>query len=119
MIEFRQEIAAALELEFRKLLDKDLKAGRQRAAQALVFWLINDARKRTVPDLEQRLADLRDRIYIMADEMHLEFKEGKLVVAAVGSSQDVLQMLRRGTAWFEGTDEVENLILTGILDKAA
>lgn len=112
---FKEALQPAVENEFARGFDQ--RERRAQVANALYTWLVNDARKKQVPDLAQRLEKMRKRIDVMVEDMEIKFVNNKPVVKVAGSSEDTLKALRLGTDWFVGTDDVVELVVTGLFDE--
>ena len=96
-----------------RLRDVDQQA---RIVGALYTWLVNVARKKPVPDLEQRCSAMKAEFEQLAENMTVSITEGKWVVKAAGSSESTLKKLRLGTDWFDGSPDVLEIVLTGLFD---
>ena len=101
------------ELE-RRFDDREQK---DRVVTALYDWLVNSTRKKPVPDLATRLEKMHAEFEHMVEDMKVKVQEGKLVVKVAGSAEDTLQKVRRGTDWFEGSEDALEIILTGLFDE--
>ncbi len=112
---FKEAIKPAVENEFARGFDQ--RERRAQVSNALYTWLVNKARKRQVPDLADRLEKMRVRIDRMVEHMEIKFVNNKPVVKVAGSSEDTLKALRLGTDWFVGTDDVVELVVTGLFDE--
>lgn len=77
----------------------------KRVSSALVRWLTEDARKKDVPDLADRLANMSARIEKLSRELVIKL-DGKVHVSADGDAHVTLVLLDRGSDWFEGHQDV-------------
>jgi len=94
--------------------DRELK---RKTGVALMAWLRDVAKKRPVPDLEQRLARMEAAVEQMVENMKLEFAKGKVVITVNGSDEDTLKAFRLGTSWFEPNPDLVETLLTGLFDE--
>lgn len=97
----------------RRLRDTDQKA---RIVAALYTWLVNVARKKTLPDIDQRCSAMKKEFEQLVENMEVSITAGKWVVKAAGSSESTLKKLRLGTDWFDGSPDVIEIVLTGLFD---
>lgn len=107
-------VVDALEADFEQRFRDE--AQRAKIASALYTWLANVARKKPLPDLDQRLKDFKVEIDRAVENMEVRIVDGKWVVKVAGSAESTLKKLRLGTDWFVGTDDVLELVLTGLFD---
>lgn len=112
--DFMADIQTALEEGFASAMTD---TSRERVRAALEDWLLTRARKKPLPDLEQRLDDFRKRIGRLARHVKLGYFDGKLVVNATGDGEITLRMLERGTDWFDPADNLTELIAGAILGQ--
>lgn len=77
-------------------------------------WLSNYARTKPVPDLQQRIAAMAPKLRTMAKNLKLNLQDGKLVVSAGADSQSLLNLLRRGSDWFDPHPDVNAAILVAL-----
>lgn len=77
-------------------------------------WLNNDARLKPVPDLQQRIVDMEPKLRRMARKLDLSFQDGKLVIKADAESESLLNLLRRGSDWFDPHPDVNAAILVAL-----
>jgi hypothetical protein len=96
-------------------LTKQLPTARQRVAEELFNWLALRARKKDMPDMADRLKEMRKRFEVLADRFELAIERGKLVVRATGEAQATLRMLERGTDWFDPASDAAGLIAGAVL----
>lgn len=96
-----------------RLRDVDQRA---RIVSALYTWLVNVARKKALPDLDQRCNAMKAEFEQLAENMEVSIVAGKWVVKAAGSSESTLKKLRLGTDWFDGSPDVLEIVLTGLFD---
>lgn len=87
---------------------------RKLIADGLKNWLANDARKRPVDDLLQRIAEFGKRIDSMVADMDIQIVDNKPVVKAVGSGSDTLRALERGTSWFDPCSDVVSVVISSL-----
>lgn len=96
-----------------RLRDEDQRA---RIVAALYTWLVNVARKKTLPDIDQRCDAMKLEFKQLVENMEVSITAGKWVVKAAGSSESTLKKLRLGTDWFDGSPDVLEIVLTGLFD---
>jgi len=89
---------------------------KSKVVQALYTWLIDVARKKPLPDLEQRCLRMQREFEVLVENMEVKIHEGKWVVKAAGSAEGTLQKLRLGTSWFDGNPDVIEVVLTGLFN---
>lgn len=77
------------------------EADRVRIVEALNYWLAFTVRKKPLPDLEQRMEDLKPKIKDMVDSITFEREDSTLVVKVDPNHQATWSMLEFGTLWFE------------------
>lgn len=74
-------------------------------------WFNNSARLKPVPDLQKRLLEMEPKLRIMARNLDLSFQDGKLVIKTDAASESLLNMLRRGSDWFDPHPDVNAAIM--------
>lgn len=89
----------------------------QRAATALMAWLSETARKRPVPDLQDKMEAMQERVERLVENVKIEIEGGRLVVKAAGSDSDTLKAFQFGTSWFEPCPTVTELIVSTLLTE--
>lgn len=77
-------------------------------------WFNKEAQLKPIPDLQQRIINLVPKLRKMARNLSFEFKEGKLVIKSDADSQSLLDLLRRGSDWFEPHPDVNAAILVAL-----
>ena len=77
-------------------------------------WLNNRARLKPLPDLPQRILALEPKLHRMAKNLDLSFQDGKLVIKADTESESLLNLLRRGSDWFDPHPDVNAAILVAL-----
>lgn len=95
----------------------DDREQRQKVVEALMQWLTIKARKKEVPDLGERLADIEKRVKKMVEGMKIEIKDNKPVVSVAGSDEDTWKMFRLGTNWFEPNPDLTETVLSGLFNE--
>ena len=81
-----------------------------------MLWLTTKARKKAVPDLEERIKSMESRVLKMVENMSVEIVDHKFVVKVVGSDEETLKMFRIGTSWFESNPDLMETILSGLFN---
>lgn len=77
-------------------------------------WLNKDARLKPVPDLQQRIINMEPKLKKMAKNLDLSFKDGKLVIKSDAESDSLLNLIRRGSDWFDPHPDVNAAILVAL-----
>jgi DNA-binding protein YbaB len=110
------DITKALEGEMQKRLED--REQRRRCVDAVMRWLMVEARKKPVPDLNERMELMRTRLEHMVENMEYRFEAGQWVVKVAGSDADTYRMFQFGTSWFEpDPEQVERLIFGAFADR--
>ena len=87
-------------------------------ADILMDWLNNTARLKPVPDLAARIMRMEPRLRKMAKNLEMSIQEGKLVIKTDAESETLLNLLRRGSDWFDPHPDVNAAILLALADGA-
>lgn len=90
---------------------------RDAVADRLVYWLVSETRSLPVPDLAARRQAFEVRIRSMCRALSIVPEAGKLRVSVGGAHADTLSMLRRGSSWFAGAEEIDDLIVASVLQS--
>lgn len=77
----------------------------------------SNLQKKPVPDLQNRITRMQERVAEMAKQVDLGFVNGRLVVKVAGSSEALMTELRRGSDWYEPWEEIDGIVLTAILTE--
>jgi predicted MarR family transcription regulator len=109
-------------IDFKKIAKKEIddalermrKARHRRCAALIVQWLMERARKKSVPDLAQRIDLFTKDVYKMCEAMRIEYEKGAFVVKVTGSAEQTYKMLRLGSNWFEPDADVVIQIMAGL-----
>lgn len=105
------------------LIEKVLytKSRKQQDAVVANFmsWFQEGARLKQVPDLQDRLAAMEKKLRKMAENLEIEFVEGKLVIRSDAESMTVLNQLRRGSSWFDPHPGVDEAIMFALIKGAS
>lgn len=98
---------------------EELRKDRQeRCATLLIAWITDNATKRPIPDLPQRIEQFSKDIRKMCDAMRIKMEKGTAVVKVNGSAEQTFKKLRLGTDWFLPCgDELETIIMAGLDDQ--
>jgi hypothetical protein len=91
--------------------------GRERVAEALGNWLAFTARKKPAADAVKRLEDFRKRIEGLAENLSLDIGAAGYVVKTTGDAESTLQMLERGTEWFDPAGDLTEMIVGAIFEQ--
>ena len=110
-----KEMEASLSEAFARAVTRD---ARGRVAVSLDRWLSFTARKRTVPDLAERLERMRKRFAALAEDFTLTYRAKAAVVKVSGDAQETWHMLTRGTDWFDPLtpEQATVLVIKAVLD---
>jgi hypothetical protein len=92
-------------------------ASGQRVLAALSTWLVQDARKKELPDLQARMESFRKRIEVLAATVRLAYDtdRSQVVIKTSGDSDATLRLLERGSDWFDPLPGVRDVIAAAIL----
>jgi hypothetical protein len=74
----------------------------KKVAAELSRWLVEEARKKDLPDLQDRLTDMLQRIEKLARSLVFKLDGTYVYVWANGDAQATLTLLDRGSDWFVG-----------------
>jgi hypothetical protein len=103
--------------EFEAAVSSDLhgilEAGRARLPAALEVHL-RAVRKRADANHEAEIVAYRPKLKQLAEKLSVGFAGGAIVFRAQGSAEQVLKELRYGSPWFEGSDNITEIILAGL-----
>lgn len=75
-------------------------------------------RKKSLPDIADRINKLTEHIDTLIENMTLEFSKGRLVVKVSGPSDTLFQQLKLGSTWHDPVKDIEQVIIAGILLSA-
>jgi len=95
----------------------DDREQKSKVVEALMQWLTLRARKKTVPDLTERLRGMRERTQKMVDNMTVVIEKDKPVVKVRSSDEETWKMFRLGTDWFEPNPDAIETVLSGLFNK--
>ena len=88
-----------------------MEMSRDIMAYNLSTWVRNRAKKKPLPDLEDRLLKWDTRIALMTKTAKFTMRDGNLVVNADGEHLATLNGLQFGTEWFDPCDNVVSTML--------
>lgn len=83
-------------------------------ASVFMDWFNKEARLKPLPDLQQRIVAMEPKLRKMARNLDLSFQDGKLVIKTDADSQSLLNLLRRGSDWFDPHPDVNAAILVAL-----
>lgn len=112
--EYEKAIIDGLRKQVQQVMDN---AARDRVREALDSWISFTAQKKPVPDLDKRLENFRKRIEALATSMTLDIGDEGYVVKASGDAEATLQMLERGTGWFNPAGNLTEMIVGAIFEQ--
>lgn len=93
------------------------KEERRKLADTIFQWVATRARKKPVPDLQERLNQLQKNLYSMADQLKFEVTESDQInLQVVGSAEHILKELTFGSTWFDGHPRLADFILKAVFD---
>lgn len=97
------------------------KSTKQQEAVVETFmtWFEKEARLKPVPDLQDRLVRMNQKLQKMAKNLEIEFVDGKLVIRSDADSMTLLNLLRRGSDWFDPHPGVDELIMSALIKGAS
>ena len=91
----------------------------QRIVAVFLDWFNRDARLKRVPDLAERIIGMEKKLRKMAKNMEVTMRGGKLVVTTDAESTALLNLLRRGSDWFDPHRDVDAAILYALAEGAS
>jgi hypothetical protein len=107
---------AALEKSLRDLAETRLRdEAQKKQVVGAIMTMFSGLRKKTVPDLAERIKNMQQQVEAMVNDMSLEFVRGELVVKVTGSSDALLKSFRYGSNWFMPEPDVDKIIVAAIL----
>lgn len=86
----------------------------QAVVEVFMDWFNNSARLKPLPDLPQRIAAMEPKLRRMAKKLDLSFQDGRLVIKADAESESLLNLLNRGSDWFDPHPDVNAAILVAL-----
>jgi hypothetical protein len=106
------DLVEPLEEGLAEILNSATANDRLMVAGMLFNQFVKSTRKRPVPDLDQRMAKLKDDIDTMCLAMKFSVKlnESCIVVSAEGPAGETLLKLSNGTDWHEGRDIGDDIV---------
>ena len=109
-------IAEQLKREVDAIIEKRLqnRAQQEQVVSALMAGF-DALPKKAVADLARRRSALQARAYQAAAEIKISFISGKPVLKTAGSAEMLFKELRRGTAWYDPWDAVDEVVLAACL----
>jgi hypothetical protein len=87
---------------------------RQEMARNLQDWLAVTARKKPLPDLENRMQRMNERMAVLAERATFVKEDEEIVVKAAGEADETLKMLERGTDWFDPCESVVSVMISAL-----
>lgn len=87
--------------------------------QRFMNWLNLDARLKPVPDLAQRIVGMEPKLRKMAKNLEVSIQRGKLVIKSDAESLALLNLIRRGSDWFDPHPDVDTAILLALSKGAS
>lgn len=72
-------------------------------------------RKKPVPDLEDRVHSMEQRLFVMTEHICVGHAGSSLVVKVAGPSEALMTELRRGSDWYDPWDKVDETVLAAVL----
>lgn len=82
--------------------------------QVFMDWFNHSARLKPVPDLQNRIQAMEPKLRKMARNLDLSFHDGKLVIKTDAESESLLNLLKRGSDWFDPHQDVNAAILVAL-----
>ena len=91
------------------------EAGRRAVESALHSWF-SGCRKRRVPDLAQRTEQWMKRLSSLARSVEVKISGGMVTVSSSDpAGAETLELVSRGSDWFEGCDDSAALVVRALL----
>ena len=88
---------------------------RKQIAYNLSLWLSESARKKPVPDLENRLAIWGKKFDKLAESCKFSAKDDEVVVTVADEDSPTMAALNNGTDWFDPCDNVVSVMISALL----
>lgn len=117
MIDLFKPLSGAMDEVFKDGFDD--RNRRAQVVEALMVWLANEARKKEVDDIPQRIENMRKRTEQMVEKMTVVIKDGKMVVTVTGSAESTWRAFRLGTDWFDGDEHALERVLSGLMNDTS
>lgn len=89
-------------------------ADRKKMTDAVMDWLKGPARKKNIPDLQERLQNMGSRVENMMKSIRFAVRDKEIVVIADGSGEDTLRAFANGTDWFEPCDDIVSIMISAL-----
>jgi len=92
-------------------------ADREKIYVSLVDWLTNKARK--ISRSNQLIVDFYPKLRSLANNMTIRIGGVFIVISATGDDQVTLNLLNRGSNWFDSTEEeIAELVFRSVFDMS-
>ena len=115
MIGIFDAISEAFEAQLSDNLRQLSQADRKAVEAALHAWF-SGCRKRPTPDFAQRSERMMKRLSDLAASVEVSVAGGELSVSSDDSaSEETLELVTRGSDWFEGCDDPAALVARALL----
>lgn len=109
-------IGEALEASLNDVMTRRLRQPKQQAAAVSAIMMgFSALRMKPVPDLAERVKKTEAQVKVMVQNIGIKFQRDKFVVTVAGSSEALMNQLRRGSDWYEPWDKVDELVLAAVL----
>jgi len=90
---------------------------RKQMADAVNAWLIGPARKKSLPDLQEKLKTMGSRVDLMMESIRFGARNKEIVVIADGPAEETLRALANGTDWFDPCDDIVSIMISALRDS--
>jgi len=114
-----QTFAGPLLYVIEKVLYTKSRAQQDAVVSQFMEWLQERARLKPVPNLQDNIVGMEKKLRKMAENLEIEFVEGKLVIRSDAESMTLLRLLRRGSSWFDPHPGVDETILFALIKGAS
>jgi predicted nuclease with TOPRIM domain len=118
-MDFLKQAFGGLEGLFVDSLNKGLTTKqRSEIAERIKRWLSEEARKKPLKNLPDRISAMNKRFEELADELEISMESGELVVKAAGKASETLRALNNGMDWFDPCESVEGLVISALWERS-
>jgi len=107
------DIPAFFEDAITETLNQRLKLNRENVAGVLKQHFLA-IKKKPLPDLEAQVKKMQEQITLMVELLKIEKSKTGWVVTATGDGDTTLTSLMLGSAWFEPSPYVAQLVLAAL-----
>lgn len=88
---------------------------REKIAEKIYHWLATEARKAPLPDLAERLNQMKIKIDKLSRELHVTFQGDIIKLEASTAESDItLTLLSRGSSWFSPHPSLPEVVIQAL-----